>query len=193
MVLGLPADRRPTTGRDVSRRINGRHRRRGPLRRAAPAVATAAGSVALVTTIGTAAFWLVPSEQRPGGSGPRDAAPPTAVLIDPTGDTSPSPPETRASSDAPVARDAAARRQAATAASRSQARASAGERSGSASVRRDPPRPRSSATTPPPRLPSTSPPPTSGPLPSVTPPLVTTPILPTFLSLSATGSLTGLP
>ena len=80
---------------------NGRHRRRGLLRRAAPAAATTAGSVALATTIGTAAFWLVPGDQRVpfGGFGPGStgAARPTSELTTPTGATATSKP--RGSSD----------------------------------------------------------------------------------------------
>ena len=68
--LGCPNVRRHEGDRHRRRRVvsrrssNGRHRRPGRLRQAAPAVATAAGSVAFVTTIGTAAFWLVPGDQR---------------------------------------------------------------------------------------------------------------------------------
>jgi len=85
----------------VSLGANGRHRRHGLLRRAAPAVATTAGSVALVTTIGTAAFWLVPGDQRApfGGFGPGStgAASPRAESTSPIGMTATSKP--RGSSD----------------------------------------------------------------------------------------------
>src|SRR5688572_31965936 len=92
--LWMTADE--TDRRAVSLGTNGRHRRHGLLRRAAPAAATTAGSVALVTTIGTAAFWLVPGDQHVpfGGFGPGStgAARPTSEMINPTGTTATSKP-----------------------------------------------------------------------------------------------------
>ena len=166
----------------MSRRNNGRHRRRSPLRRAAPAVATTAGSVALVTTIGTAAFWLVPGDQRLpfGGSGPGStgAAPPTAELIIPTGTTSTSTPRGSA--------DSHPRNQAVSAAA---AAAKPRQTTGS----RSKPRPQLTSSTPRPSRTAIKPP--TPPVPITTPPLVTGTITVPFLPVSVTASVTvpGLP
>jgi hypothetical protein len=167
----------------VSLGSNGRHRRQGLLRRAAPVVATTAGSVALVTTIGTAAFWLVPGDQRvpfrgfgPGSTG---AAPPTSALINPTGgsttgkhrapDSAAGQPETSASAAAARARQVAA--------SRSSSRAQ------TTSSTPQPKKTKTKRPTDKPSLPHTTPP----PLLTVT----TLPFLP--VSVTATVSATELP
>ena len=171
----------------MSRRTNARHRRRGLLRRAAPAVATTAGSVALVTTIGTAAFWLVPGDQRVpfGGFGPGStgAAPPTAELINPTGTTAHSKPRGSADSNAgqPGTRDSSATAGAASArqttASRSTTRSQA------------------TSSTPQPKETKTKRPTTKPSLPITTPPPLVTATTPPFLpaSITASASQTDLP
>jgi hypothetical protein len=176
-----------TDRRVVSLGTNGRHRRRGLLRRAAPAAATTAGTVALATTIGTAAFWLVPGDQRVpfGGFGPGStgAARPTSELTTATGGATSKP---RGSSDTTVGQPgtmagsaaALAVRSRQIAASRSTSRAPATSRT---------PRPSKTKTTgrptDKPSLPHTTPP----PLATVTPP----PVLP--VSITATVSAPDLP
>ena len=179
----------------MSRRSNGRHRRRGPLRRALPAVATAAGSVALVTTIGTAAFVLVPGdERRPfGGAGPDsgDAAPPTAGLLSPTSSTVPSISGATPGAGSGTEQGQAGPQGGSDADSQSRATGADGPAGGTAARPRSRP-PSASQGTPQPRR-STTEPTDDTPLPLPTPPLVTATILPTFLSLTASGSVTSLP
>ena len=178
----------------MSRRSNGRHRRRGPLRRAAPAVATTAGSVALVTSIGTAAFWLVPGDQRVpfGGFGPGStgAAPPTAELVIPTGTASTAEPP--GSSDGRS--DASKAGQPAAPASRADAGAAKPRQT---SAGRTTSRPQATTRTPRPRLTTSNPPPSQPPLPVTTPPLVTStptlPFLPLPVSITASVRVTDLP
>jgi hypothetical protein len=170
----------------VSRGTNGRHRRRGLLRRAAPAAASTAGGVALVTTIGTAAFWLVPGDQRVpfGGFGPGStgAAPPTAELISPAGTTATSKP--RGSSDGTVG-------QPGTRAYSATARAA---RSHQTAAGRSTSRPEVTSSTPVPTETTTTRPTTKPSLPITTsPPLVTATTTPLLLSITATVSEPDLP
>jgi hypothetical protein len=140
--------------------------------------------VALVTTIGTAAFWLVPGDQRVpfGGSGPDStgAAPPTSGLIHPTGTTPTA--KHRRSSDGTTSQpgtsaSAAAARARQIVASRSSSRAPSTSRT---------PRPKKTKTKRPTDKPS---------LPNTTPPPLVTVTTPSFLpvTVTATVSATDLP
>jgi len=166
----------------VSLGSNGRHRRRGLLRRAVPVAATTAGSVALVTTIGTAAFWLVPGEQRMpfGGFGPGStgAARPTSELISPIGSTTTSPP--RAGSDGTVNQPGI------TAGSASAAAARSRQIAASRSASRAP----ATSSTPRQKKTKTKGRPTDKPsLPHTTPPPLLTVTTPPFLPVSITATV----
>ena len=151
---------------------NGRHRRRGLLRRAGPAAATTAGSVALVTTIGTAAFWLVPGQQHLpfGGFGPGStgAARPTSEKISPTGTAATSKPGDSSEStagqpippvgSAAVAAARASQVAASRGASRTPATSSTPRPSKSKTKGRPSDKPSLPITTPPPLVSTTTPP-----------------------------------
>ena len=182
-----PVDKE-TDRRVVSLGTNGRHRRRGLLRRAGPAAATAAGSLAIAMTIGTAAFWMVTGDRQVpfGGFGPGStgAARPSSELSSPTGATATSTP--RGSSDSTAG-------QAGTAAGSAIAGASV---AGQTTASRRTSQPHAAAHTPRPKK-TTTKRPHDKPSPSHTtpPPLVDVTTPPSFLPASTTvsGSSLDLP
>jgi hypothetical protein len=184
----------------VSRRSSGRHRRRSRLSRAAPAVATAAGGVALVTVIAAGADWLAPDGRGPGvgsdraGNEPDALIPPTISTV-PTAQESPpeeSPDPSRAAS--PGTTDDAGTTGARDGATAEDGAAVGGTQAGvQARTQEAAPAPRTSRSARPsssrPRSGTTSPPPQGGgdqlpDLPVSTPPPLLTPLL------SATSGVT---